>query len=78
MPETCSVESFKKWQHDGLAFLEANVWWSQASRVFHEIRKSASEVDVKIYQQVLLGVNHAVETDGGSGKFRPDFVAPLL
>ena len=50
MPMTCSVEQSKKWRHDGLAFLEANVSWSQASRVLHEIRKPASEVDVQICQ----------------------------
>ena len=76
MPVACSVEQFKKWRHDGLAFLEANLKanlrWSKASRVLHEIRKSASEVGVKTCQQVLLDVNHAMETNGGSGEFLPD------
>ena len=72
MPETCSVEQFKMWRHDGLAFLEANPRWSQASRVLHEIWKSAAEVGRKVCQQAAFDVNHAVETEAGSGEFHSD------
>ena len=72
MPKTCGVEQFRKWRHHGLALLEANVRWSQANQVQHDIWKSASEVDVRIYQQAIFDVNHAVETEGGSGEFHPD------
>ena len=72
MPETYKVEQFQKWRHDGLAFLEANPRWSQASRVVHEIKKSVAEVDLKVCQQAVSDVNHAVDTETGSGEFHSD------
>ena len=72
MPDTCSVEQFKKWRHDGLAFLYANPRWSQSSRVLHEIWKSAAEVDLKIYHQAIDNGGHAVEMEAGSGEFHKE------
>ena len=72
MPEACGVEQIQKWRHDGLVFLEANPRWSQASRVLHEIRKSAAEVDLGIYQQAVVDMNNAVMAEAGSGEFHSD------
>ena len=38
----------------------------------HEIRKSAAEVDLKVYQRAVSDVNHAMETEAGAGEFHSD------
>ena len=60
MPDSCSVEQFKTGSHDGLAFLEANARWSQASRVLHELQKSLAEIDDIAFKRAVSDVDRLV------------------
>ena len=60
MPDNCSIKQFENWYHNGLAFLEANSRWSQSSRMLHELRKSAIEIDDTIFKKAVSDVDSRV------------------
>ena len=65
MPEQCNVERFEKWRHGRLNLLETHASRFRATRVLHEVCKSAGAVTKEEFEKALDDVVASLDVDEG-------------